>query len=107
RDPDTLHLHLTAGRSSFDVRNTIDMPDQAQHQKIDTFNVAPGYTRVIGSKTLLTATAFVRQDHVTYQPSPNLFNDSPATVSQDRRLTNFGGKVDVSYTSGVTNVQVG
>ena len=60
------HLNLQAARSSFDIPNTIDQAaaGQAQHQDIDTFNVAPGYSRVIGSKTLLTVNGFVRQDRV-------------------------------------------
>jgi hypothetical protein len=106
-DVDTLHLNVQVGRSSFDVPNTYDAQDQAQHQKINTFNIAPGYSRVIGSKTLLTANGFVRQDRVTYTPSPDPFADMPATVSQSRRLTNFGAKVDVAYTSGAHNVKVG
>ena len=84
--------------SSFDVPNTYDQeaPGQAQHQKIDTFNVAPGYTRVIGSRTLLAANGYVRQDQVAYSPSADPFADVPGTVSQDRTLTNIGGKVDIS-----------
>ena len=39
-----LHLNVQAARSSFDVPNTIDAEDagQDQHQKITTFNIAPG-----------------------------------------------------------------
>src|SRR5439155_20570222 len=81
--------------------------NQAQHQEIKTFNIAPGYSRVIGSRTLLTANGFVRQDRVTYAPSPDPFADTPATVSQDRRLTNVGAKVDVAYTSGAHNFKIG
>jgi len=106
-DLDTLHLNVHFGRSSFDVPNTFDTIDQDQHQKITTFNIAPGYSRVIGSKTLFTANGFVRQDHVTYSPSSNPFNDVPATISQDRKLTNYGAKVDVAYTSGAHNFKVG
>jgi hypothetical protein len=107
-DTDTLHLNVNVGRSSFDVPNTLDdSPDQAQHQTIDTFNIAPGYSRVIGSNTLLTANGFVRRDHLTYLPSPDPFADTGGTVSQDRTLTNFGGKVDLTYTSGAHNVKVG
>ena len=50
---------------------------------------------MIGSKTVLTANGFVRHDHLTYTPSADPFADTPATVSQDRTLTNFGVKVDV------------
>ena len=108
-DTSTFHLNLQAARSSFDVPNTFDQHDagQAQHQQIKTLNVAPGYSQVLGSKTLLTANAFVRQDHLTYSPSADPFADSPATVSQDRKLTNLGIKADVAYTTGNHNVKVG
>ena len=51
-DTGTFHLNVQAARSAFDVPNTYDQDDagQAQHQKIDTFNIAPGYSQVIGSK---------------------------------------------------------
>ena len=45
---------------------------------------------MIGSKTLFTANGFVRRDHLTYTPSADPFADTPATVSQDRTLTNIG-----------------
>ena len=41
---------------------------------------------------LFTANAFVRRDHLTYPPSANPLDDLPATVSQDRTLTNLGAK---------------
>jgi hypothetical protein len=62
---------------------------------------------VIGSKALLTVNGFVRQDHLTYLPSANPFNDTPATISQDRKLTNMGIKADVAYTTGNHNVKIG
>ena len=74
-DLDTLHLNVQAARSGFDVPNTFDQLAQTQHQHIATFNVAPGYSRVIGSKALFTANGFVRQDHLTYQPSADPFAD--------------------------------
>src|SRR5438093_2679983 len=78
----TLRLNVHVGRSAFDVPNTYETADQAQHQDIKTFNVAPGYSRIIGTKTLLTVNGFVRQDRVTYSPSPAPFAHTPATVSQ-------------------------
>jgi outer membrane cobalamin receptor len=104
---DSLHLNIQAAKSSFDVPNTFDQVAQTQHQNITTFNMAPGYSRVIGSKTLFTGNAFVRQDRLTYLPSANPFDDTPATVSQDRTLTNIGVKADASYTTGNHNVKVG
>jgi hypothetical protein len=108
-DTSTFHLNVQAARSAFDVPNTFDQDDagQAQHQEINTFNVAPGFSQVIGSKTLFTANGFVRQDHLTYSPSADPFADSPASVSQDRTLRNLGVKADVAYTSGNHNVKVG
>src|ERR1700687_4633958 len=104
---DTLHLKFQVGRSSFDVPNTFDAQDQAQHQTIDTINIAPGYTRVIGSRTLLTVNGFVRRDKLNYLPSANPFADTPATVSQNRSLTNLGAKADLAYTSSHHNVKLG
>ena len=49
----------------------------------------------------------MRQDHLTYLPSADPFADQPASVSQDRKLTNIGAKADVSYTTGAHNVKVG
>jgi hypothetical protein len=104
-----LHLNVQAARSSFDVPNTIDAEDagQDQHQKITTFNVAPGYTGAVGSRALFTANLFVRRDHLTYTPSADPFADQPGTVSQDRKLTNVGAKVDFAMSSGGNNVKLG
>jgi Carboxypeptidase regulatory-like domain len=108
-DTKTFHLNFQAAQSSFDVPNTFDQNDlgQDQHQKITTFNIAPGYSQVIGNATVLTANGFVRQDHLTYTPSPDPFSDLPGSVSQDRKLTNFGVKVDLAHSIGVHNVKFG
>jgi hypothetical protein len=105
----TFHLNVQAARTSFDVPNTFDQDDlgQDQHQKINTFNVAPGYSQVIGGTTLFTANGFVRQDHLTYTPSQDPFADLPGSVSQDRKLTNYGVKADVGHTVGAHNLKVG
>ena len=76
-DTDSVHLNLQAAKSGFDVPNTLDQIAQTQHQNITTFNFAPGYSRVIGSKTLFTANGFVRQDHLTYQPSADPLQRHP------------------------------
>src|SRR5262249_56060937 len=78
-----------------------------QNQKINSLKVGRGYSQVIGPKTLFTANAFVRQDHLTYTPSPDPFADQPGTVSQDRTLTNVGMKADLAYDAGRHNVKVG
>ena len=82
---DTFHVNIQAAKSAFDVPNTFDQDDagQAQHQEIKTFNVAPGYSRVFGSKTLFTANGFVRQDHLTYTPSPDPLSDEVLALGDD------------------------
>jgi carboxypeptidase family protein len=104
---DTIHLNVQAARSGFDVPNTYDQINQTQHQNIRTFNIAPGYSRVLGASTLFTANGFVRRDQLTYSPSANPLNDTPASVSQDRTLTNMGAKADLSMTLGAHNLKVG
>jgi hypothetical protein len=106
---DTLHLNFQLAQSSFDVPNTYDQSaaGQDQHQKITTFNVAPGYTRALSSSLLLAANLFVRRDRVDYTPSANPLADQPGTVSQNRELRNIGAKVDVSYFHGMHNIKVG
>jgi hypothetical protein len=105
----TVHFNIQAAKSGFDVPNTFDANDigQAQHQDITTYNIAPGYAGVIGMQTLFTANGFVRHDHVTYTPSSDPFADLPATVGQDRTLTNSGFKADVTHTTGNHNVKFG
>src|SRR5947209_8604965 len=104
---DTIHLNVQAARSGFDVPNTYDQIAQTQHQNIRTFNIAPGYSRVIGANTLFTANGFVRQDHLTYQPSANPLDDTPATVSQDRTLTNMAAKDHLTMTLGAHSLKFG
>jgi hypothetical protein len=106
-ETDTLHLNVNVGRSSFDVPTTLDAQNQSEHQTIDSLNVAPGYSRIIGTSTLLTANGFVRRDKLVYSPSANPFADLPGTVAQNRSLTNIGGKVDLSHASGAHNLKMG
>ncbi len=85
---------------------------QDQRSKIGTINFAPAWTRLINSNTVLTVGAFVRQDRYSYYPSDDPFADlSPdlqlQSVSQSRRLTNFGGRASLSYVKGIHNIKAG
>jgi Carboxypeptidase regulatory-like domain len=104
-----VHVNLMGARSSFNVPNSYDQEaaGQRQHQQISTFNIAPGYSKVIGNRIVLTAGGYARQDRVIYSPSPDPFSDTPATVSQHRRLTDTGVKVDVAYVQGRHNLKIG
>ncbi len=109
KNNDTLHLNLSAARSWFQQPNSYDQQaaGQDQRQEIRSFNIAPGYTHLFNNTTLLTANAFVRQDRVGYFPSNDMFDDQPATLRQNRRLTNAGFKVDLAYSKGVHNLKTG
>ena len=62
---------------------------------------------VIGTRAVLSANGFVRHDHLTYSPVRTRLMTRPATVSQDRTLTNSGFKADLSYLVGQHNIKVG
>jgi hypothetical protein len=83
-----------------------------QRSQIKTFNLAPTWTHLFGSTTLLTVGVFGRRDHYNYYPSGNPFDDfSPLlqseTIAQDRTLGNLGVRSDVSYVKGRHNVKAG
>ena len=105
----TFHLDLFLARSWFQAPNSFDQAaaGQDQRQQMKTFNVAPGWTHLFSSSTLLSASAYIRQDQVQYYPSANLFSDQPETVSQNRRLQNSGARVDISHAKGKHNIKAG
>jgi hypothetical protein len=133
---DSLHLNLGFTRSWFQTPNSYDSqfatpwngvivsnggvgPDGLpvgpadQRSKIQTFNIAPSWTRLVSNTTVFTFGAFVRHDAYNYYPSDNPFADLGApglqseTVGQNRRLTNAGVRSDVSYVKGIHNIKAG
>ncbi|MBI2681649.1 MAG: TonB-dependent receptor [Acidobacteriales bacterium] len=109
RASDSFHLDLFAARSWFQAPNTFDQlaVGQDQRQRIESFNIAPGWTHLFSANLLLTANAYFRQDRVDYYPSNDPAADLPATVGQGRRLSNTGARFDLSYNKGVHNVKGG
>jgi carboxypeptidase family protein len=99
-----VHLNAFIARNSFQIPNSLDQLTQDQRQKVVSYNIAPGYQRAVSDHALLTVNGWVRHDRVNYSPSPDMFNDTPATVSQNRGLTSAGVKGDVTYTGGVNSV---
>lgn len=126
---DAIHTNFQYTRSWFQTPNTLDslnrgatdpvtgapLPSADQRALIKTFNIAPVWTRLVSTTTLVTLGAFVRHDHFDYYPSGDVFADgrggipggSASTVNQDRKLTNAGVRTDVSYVQGIHNVKAG
>jgi hypothetical protein len=84
-----------------------------QRSQIRTFNVAPTWTRLIGSTIVITGGVFVRHDQYNYYPSDNPFADlgppslQRESVSQLRFLTNAGARASVAYVKGAHNFKAG
>jgi hypothetical protein len=104
---DSLHLNLFGARNWFQIPNTYDQLQQDQRQQAKTQSYSLGYQHTFSPSTLFTVNPFFRQDRVNYYPSADPFDDTPATVSQTRHLTNWGVRADVSYANGIHNVKVG
>ena len=132
---DSLHLNFGYTRSWFQTPNSFDAQNATawngvtvdnggldpngnvvgpadQRSQIQTFNIAPSWTRLISPSTVFTLGAFVRRDHYNYYPSSNPFADlSPdlqtETIGQDRTLTNAGIRTNISYVKGIHNVKAG
>jgi hypothetical protein len=104
---DAFHLNLLAARNWVQIPNTYDQRSQDQRQKVLSFNVAPGYQHTPDSRTLISVNAFFRRDQVDYYPSRNPFDDSPATLAQDRSLSNLGLHADLSQVRGRHNWKAG
>ena len=106
---DTIHLNFTYTRSWFQEPNSFDALASGQDQRaqVKTFNVAPSWTHLFNSTTLLTVGAFVRHDNFNYYPSANPLADISESVSQQRTLTNAGLHADISYVKGAHNIKLG
>ena len=132
----SIHVNFEYTRSWFQTPNTFDTQNATpwngvvvnnggldpkgnvvgpsdQRSQIQTFNIAPSWTRLISSASVVTLGAFVRHDHFNYYPSGNPFADlgptnlQRETVGQDRTLTNAGLRSQWSYVKGIHNVKAG
>jgi hypothetical protein len=135
---DAVHLNVGYSRSWFQNPNTFDqqlhtcsagftcnaagvavnplngalLGPTDQRSKIGTFNIAPTWTRLIGTTAVFTFGGFVRKDQFNFYPSADPFADfSPGlqsqTITQDRKLTNTGLRSDISYVKGIHNIKAG
>jgi hypothetical protein len=84
-----------------------------QRSQIQTFNIAPTWTRVLNPNAVFTLGAFVRRDAYNYYPSDNAFADlgppdlQSESIGQSRTLANTGIRSDLSYAKGIHNIKVG
>jgi len=133
---DSIHFNFGFTRSWFQTPNSYDAQDATawsgvvvdngavdpngnvvsptdQRSKIQTFNIAPSWTHIMGANKVLTLGAYVRRDGYNYYPSGNPFADlgppslSRETVSQYRTLTNAGLRSSISYVRGINNIKAG
>jgi Carboxypeptidase regulatory-like domain/TonB-dependent Receptor Plug Domain len=119
---DTIHANFQYTRSWFQTPNTYDnlnvvdpsgnvVGNTDQRSQIGTFNIAPTWTRLIGTTAVFTLGAYVRRDQYNYYPSNNPLADlgpiNSETISQDRNLTNAGIRSDISYVKGIHNIKAG
>ena len=118
----SLHTNLQYTRSWFQTPNsydTLNVLDQFgnsvgasdQRSKIETYDIAPTYTRLINSNTVFNFGPYLRRDGYNYNPSRNPLADfgplQQESVAQFRSLTNAGVHSDVSYVKGMHNVKIG
>ncbi|MGC1416541.1 MAG: TonB-dependent receptor [Candidatus Acidiferrum sp.] len=117
---DSLHLNLQYSRSWFQTPNTYDnlsfyngnpAGDTDERSKIGTFNIAPTWTRLIGTSAVVNTGVYVRRDQYNYYPSNDPLADlgpiNSETIAQNRTLTNAGVRSDISYVKGINNIKAG
>ena len=128
---DSIHLNFNYTRSWFQTPNTFDnlniqnvvsggsssnpvfdnVGNTDQRAKIETFDIAPLYTHVIGSNAIFNFGGFVRRDGFNYYPSHNPLADlgpiQNQTISQNRTLLNAGVRSDYSVQYGRNNIKIG
>jgi hypothetical protein len=104
---DSFHLNLFAARNWFQIPNSYDQLPSDQRQRVLTWSIAPGYQHTFSGKTLLTINPYVRRDQLNFYGSHDPFADTPVFASQNRFLTNYGVKADISHVQGRHEFKVG
>jgi hypothetical protein len=128
---DSVHLNFNYTRSWFQNPNSLDnlnvqnviaggtsanpafgnVGSTDQRSQIETFNIAPTYTRVLNNNAVLNFSVYARRDAYNYYPSKNPRADLAAiqtsSISQYRTLTNTGTHADYTYVHGHHNLLAG
>jgi hypothetical protein len=104
-EKNSLQLNTSLSRSWFQEPNTLDQEalGQNQRQTVVSFNVAPQLLHTFSNHAFNQTNLWVRQDKIRYQPSDNIFSDSPAYLQQARRLTNAGLRSELTWNRGRHN----
>lgn len=104
-----IHWNVSFGRSWFQTPNSFDTEALGQdgRSQIRNVNVAAGWTHVIRPEWLTSVTPFYRRDRAQYFPSRNVFADTPATLAQDRTLSNAGLRAETQYTAKAYTLKAG
>jgi len=85
--------------------------DADQRSKIGTYNIAPTYTRIINTNSVLNVGGFVRRDGYNYYPSSNPLADlgpiQSESISQYRTLLNAGAHAELTLHKGINDIKAG
>ncbi len=127
---DSLHFNVNYHRSWFQTPNSYDntnisnvigggtgpnpvfgpIGDTDQRSKIETFDIAPTYTRILGTSAVFNFGPYVRKDAYNYYPSGNPLADvgtQDQSIAQTRSLLNAGVHADVTIQKGNNNIKAG
>ncbi len=128
---DSIHTNFNYSRSWFQNPNTYDqlnvmnvvsggtgpspvfdnVGNADQRSKIGTYNIAPTYTRILGTNAVLNFGAYVRRDGYNYYPTANPLADlgpiQSESVSQQRSLLNAGVHAELTIQRGINSIKAG
>lgn len=105
-------FHNVNGSPLLNPVTGVQLGSTDQVSQIKTFNIAPTWTHVFSTTTVLTSGAYVRRDQYNYYPTTDPLNDwSPdfqsESVGQNRTLTNAGVHTTLSHSRGIHNIKGG
>ncbi len=128
---DSIHTNFNYSRSWFQNPNTYDqlnvmnvvsggtspspvfdnVGNADQRSKIGTYNIAPTYTRILGTNAVLNFGGYVRRDDYNYYPTANPLADlgpiQSESVSQQRSLMNAGLHAELTIQMGINSIKAG
>jgi hypothetical protein len=130
RPADSVHLNVNYSRSWFQTPNSYDnvgvsniisggtgpnpifgvIGNTDQRSKIETFDIAPTYTHIIGTNAVFNFGPYVRKDAYNYYPSGNPLADvgtQSQSIAQTRSLLNAGAHADLTIQKGNNSIKAG